>query len=82
MVEQIRALSAVWIEPCVNPNRITAYTDYDMNEFRAFCEKTACKLIIIAADAHHQNGTIEAGNRTLRMFVRYIQISEKQLDLA
>jgi hypothetical protein len=76
MFEQIRALSAKCMEPYANPKRIIADEEYDKKEFRAFCEKIGCKLVIITTEAHHQNGTIEAGNRIFRMFFRRIRISE------
>jgi Reverse transcriptase (RNA-dependent DNA polymerase) len=77
--EQISTLSNIWITPHGAPKRITADSEYDKAEFRAFCDKIGCGLIITATEAHHQNGTIEAGNRILRMFYRRIRMAERQL---
>ena len=38
--------------------------------------------MIVATEAHHQNGTIESGNRVLRMFFRRIRLAEKLLVLS
>jgi hypothetical protein len=64
------------------PKRLTADSEYDKEEFRAFCDSIGCGLIIIATEAHHQNGTIEAGNRVLRMFFRRIRMAERHLNLS
>jgi Reverse transcriptase (RNA-dependent DNA polymerase) len=77
--EQIATLSNVWITPHGTPKRITADSEYDKAEFRAFCDGIDCDLVITATEAHHQNGTIEAGNRILRMFYRRIRMAERQL---
>jgi hypothetical protein len=38
-------------------------------------------LFITAAEAHHQNGVSESGNRVLRMFFNKIRKAEKQLNM-
>jgi hypothetical protein len=80
--EQINTLSAIWMSPRGIPKRLTADSEYDKEEFRAFCDSIGCELIIIATEAHHQNGTIEAGNRVLRMFFRRIRMAEGHLNLS
>jgi hypothetical protein len=78
---QVDTLSRIWIQPRGSPRRITADPEYDKLEFRAYCDSIGCELVIVATEAHHQNGTIEAGNRILRMFFRRIRMAEKQMDL-
>jgi hypothetical protein len=79
--DQIIVLSDIWISSHGAPKRITADSEYDKAAFRSFCASIGCQLFIIATEAHHQNGTIESGNRILRMFFRRIRISEKQMNL-
>jgi hypothetical protein len=80
ITDQIGALTEIWILPHGAPKRIAADFEYDKAEFRAFCDKIGCDLVVVATEAHHQNGTIEAGNRVLRMFYRRIRLAEKQLN--
>jgi hypothetical protein len=80
ITDQIRALMEIWILPHGAPKRITVDSEYEKVEFRAFCEKIGCNLVVVATEAHHQSGTIEAGNRVLRMFYRRMKLAEKQLN--
>ena len=81
MITQTEALETLWIERYGKPKRITADPEYDKPLFYEFCSKYGITLSIIATEAHNQNGTIEAGNRVLRMFFRRIRQSEPQLNL-
>jgi hypothetical protein len=65
---QTQTLKALWIERYGNPKRITADSEYDKPLFYKFCSEYDIALSIVATEAHNQNGTIEAGNRVLRMF--------------
>jgi hypothetical protein len=78
---QTQTLKALWIERYGNPKRITADSEYDKPLFYKFCSEYDIALSIVATEAHNQNGTIEAGNRVLRMFFRRIRLSEPQLNL-
>jgi transposase InsO family protein len=80
MITQTAALNALWIERYGKPKKITADSEYDKPLFFEFCSKYGITLSIIATEAHNQNGTIEAGNRVLRMFFRRIRLSEPQLN--
>jgi hypothetical protein len=62
--------------------RLTADAEYDKSRFRAYWYSMDRELVIVATEAHHQDGTIEAGNRVLRMVFRHIRMAEKQLTLS
>jgi hypothetical protein len=76
ILEQVRTLSNIWIPSHGVPKRITPDSEYDKAEYRAFCDSIVCELAIVATEANHQNGTIEAGNRVLRIFYGRIRIAE------
>jgi hypothetical protein len=81
MATQTETLKALWIERYQKNKRIAADSEYDKPLFYEFCSKYRIALSIVATEAHNQNGTIEAGNRVLRMFFRRIRLSEPQLNL-
>jgi hypothetical protein len=81
MESQVALLQELWLNRYAKPMRITADAEYDKQLFREFCARLEIKLVIIATEAHHQNGTIESGNRVLRMFVRKIKASSPHLSL-
>ena len=80
--DQIRTLSDMWTDVYKQPKRITADSEYDKSQFRDYYNNMDCELVIVATEAHHQNGTIESGNRVLRMVFRRIRLAEKQLVLS
>jgi hypothetical protein len=78
---QIKMLNDLWIQPYGVPKKILADTEYDKPSFKHFCNSIGSMLVIIATEAHHQNGVIESGNRILRMFFNRIRIAEKQFNM-
>jgi hypothetical protein len=81
MSTQIETLQGMWINKYGAPKRISADQEYDNSIFHDYCKTMGTALFIIAAEAHHQNGVLESGNRVLRMFFNKITIAEKQLNM-
>jgi hypothetical protein len=77
-INQTAALQVLWIDKYGRPKRITADPEYDKPLFHELCSEYGIALSKIAAGAHDQNGTTEAGYRVLRMFFRRIGLSEPQ----